>query len=100
MPHWREIYVGTVVDGVTVEGYVDLLYRDDDGLVLVDYKTDAATNAEAVAAYGNQLAVYARAVADAAGEPVTRALLVFLRPAGAVELAVDLPARSASRMWR
>ena len=24
-----------------LEGYIDLLYRDDDGLVVVDYKTDA-----------------------------------------------------------
>src|SRR5690606_24682638 len=71
-PHWRETYVGTVVGGALVEGYVDLLFRDDDGLVLVDYKTDIATGAEAIAAYETQLAVYARAVSDAAGEPVTR----------------------------
>ncbi|MFW6204095.1 MAG: UvrD-helicase domain-containing protein, partial [Actinomycetota bacterium] len=32
-PRWRETYVGTVVDGTLVEGYVDLLFRDDDGLV-------------------------------------------------------------------
>lgn len=90
--HWREIYVGTVVDGTVVEGYVDLLYRDPGtgGLVLVDYKTDAATSAEAVAAYATQLAVYARAIADAAGEPVTRAVLLFLRPGGAVEHPVAL----------
>ena len=38
-PHWRETYVGTVIDDVLVEGYIDLLYRDDDGLVIVDFKT-------------------------------------------------------------
>ena len=27
--------------GITLEGYVDLVFRDDDGLVVVDYKTDA-----------------------------------------------------------
>jgi ATP-dependent helicase/nuclease subunit A len=84
-PHWRETYVGTVVDGTLIEGYVDLLFRDDDGLVLIDYKTDAATTADAIAAYQTQLTVYARAISDATGEPVTRALLLFLRPSGAVE---------------
>jgi ATP-dependent helicase/nuclease subunit A len=87
-PHWRETYVGTVVDGTLVEGYVDLLYRDDDGLVLVDYKTDAAMGAEALTAYETQLAVYARAVTDATGEPVTRSVLLFLRPTGTVEHSV------------
>jgi ATP-dependent helicase/nuclease subunit A len=84
-PHWRETYVGTVVDGTLIEGYVDLLFRDDNGLVLIDYKTDAATTADAIAAYQTQLAVYARAISDATGEPVTRALLLFLRPSGALE---------------
>jgi ATP-dependent helicase/nuclease subunit A len=87
-PHWRETYVGTIVDGTLIEGYVDLLFRDDNGLVLIDYKTDAAITADAVAAYQTQLAVYARAISDATGEPVTRALLLFLRPSGAMEHAV------------
>src|SRR5690606_33643465 len=84
-PHWRETYVGTVVDGARVEGYGDLPIREDGGLVLVVYKSDIATGAEAIAAYETQLAVYARAVSDAAGEPVTRRYLLFLRPGTAVE---------------
>lgn len=83
--HWRETYVGTVVDGTLVEGYVDLLFRDETGLVVIDYKTDAATTGAALAAYETQLAVYARAIADATGDPVTRSILLFLRGAGAVE---------------
>ena len=39
--YWREMYVAVPVDGMTLEGYVDLVYRDPDGLVVVDYKTDA-----------------------------------------------------------
>jgi ATP-dependent helicase/nuclease subunit A len=84
-PHWRETYVGTVVDGTVVEGYVDLLYRDDDGLVIVDYKTDVAIDPEALAAYSTQVAIYARAVEDAVGEPVVRGALLFLRPCRALE---------------
>ena len=40
-PHWRESYVGIQEDGTVLEGFVDLIYREDDGsLVVVDYKTD------------------------------------------------------------
>lgn len=87
-PHWREMYVGTVIDDVLVEGYVDLLYRDDDGLTLVDYKTDQATGPQALAAYETQLGVYARAIADATGEQVTRSILLFLRPEAAFQHAI------------
>ncbi|TCK22781.1 UvrD-helicase domain-containing protein [Pseudonocardia endophytica] len=85
----REIYVGTEIDGTLVEGYVDLLFRDDDGLVLVDYKTDQATGAESIAAYVTQLEVYARAIADAVCEQIVRRVLVFLRPRGAIEYEVE-----------
>ncbi|MBW3615585.1 MAG: PD-(D/E)XK nuclease family protein, partial [Actinobacteria bacterium] len=40
-PHWREVYVGVPYGDGVLEGYIDLLYRDDNGLVVVDYKTDA-----------------------------------------------------------
>ena len=45
--HWREIYVGAPrPDGTLVEGIIDLLFREDDGsLVVVDYKTDVVTSA-------------------------------------------------------
>ena len=89
-PHWRETYVGTEVldaasEPVVVEGYIDLLYRDDSGLVVVDYKTDAAVSGESLAAYETQLSVYAKAVEDAVGEPVARCVLLFLRPEGAIQ---------------
>jgi ATP-dependent helicase/nuclease subunit A len=78
--HWKETYVGTVIDGVLLEGYVDLLYREDDGrLVVVDYKTDAAPTADTLAVYETQLALYARAVADATGGHDVRTELVFCR---------------------
>lgn len=88
-PHWRETYVGTVVDDVLVEGYVDLLYRDDDGLVLVDYKTDQSAGPEALVAYATQLGVYATAIEDATGEKIVRSVLLFLRPDAAVSHVVS-----------
>jgi ATP-dependent exoDNAse (exonuclease V) beta subunit len=88
-PHWRETYVAVPFGGITLEGYVDLVFRDDDGLVIVDYKTDsvdAGTRAARIVQYRIQAASYALAVAEATGEPVVRAVLCFLDPAGAAEV--------------
>ena len=90
LPRWRELYVGVPLGGGrTLEGYVDLLYRRGDGLVVVDYKTGpAGLDADLdplVARYRMQGAAYALAVADATGEPVVEVVFVFLTPEGAVE---------------
>lgn len=77
------------MDDVVVEGYIDLLYRDDDGLVLVDYKTDTAVSAETVQAYERQLEVYRRALISSVGEPVLRSILLFPRPGAAVVRVLD-----------
>ena len=93
-PNWRETYVGTTLDdGRILEGFVDLIFRDDsNGLVIVDYKTDAVPSAALnarVQAYTPQMAAYARALCDATGEPVGRAVLLFLSPAGALERTIE-----------
>jgi ATP-dependent exoDNAse (exonuclease V) beta subunit len=64
-----------------VEGYVDLLVRGPDGLLVVDYKTDhvdgdAAFDARA-GDYALQLAAYAAAIEGATGERVAGGVLVF-----------------------
>ncbi|HEY7135580.1 MAG TPA: UvrD-helicase domain-containing protein [Acidimicrobiia bacterium] len=92
-PHWREVYACTPIGDRLLEGYVDLLYRDDGGLVVVDYKT-AATGERAelerrVEGYRLQGASYAFAVGAATDEAVRRVTFLFLTPDGAVEL--DLP---------
>ena len=82
--HWRETYAGTVIGDRVLEGVIDLLYRDDDGgLVIVDYKTDAipvSALSAREAFYRPQIAAYAAALAAATGEPVARGVLVFLSP--------------------
>ena len=85
--HWREMYVGRVQDdGTVLEGYVDLMYREDDGaLVVVDYKTDAITAgalATRVAYYRPQISGYATML-TAAGATVSAASLLFLSPTSA-----------------
>jgi ATP-dependent exoDNAse (exonuclease V) beta subunit len=90
-PHWRETYVGTVIGERVLEGFIDLIYRDD-GLVIVDYKTDtvpAVALDRRVAFYRPQMAAYAAALQAATQEPVTRCVLVFLSPGGAVERTVE-----------
>jgi ATP-dependent helicase/nuclease subunit A len=91
---WREIAVAAPAgDDRMVEGFIDLLFEDDDGaLVVVDYKTDSArTDAEldeAVARYRVQAGTYALALGEAVGRPVARAVFVFCRDGGAVEREV------------
>jgi ATP-dependent exoDNAse (exonuclease V) beta subunit len=89
----REVYVATAVDDVVVDGYIDLCALLADGLVIVDFKTDAVADEGAVAGaaehYRWQAAAYALALADATGKPVNRCVLVFLAtPGGAVEFEV------------
>jgi ATP-dependent helicase/nuclease subunit A len=91
-PHWREVHVAVPVPdagGRTLEGYVDLLYRGPDGLVVVDYKTGPAGPDDdldpLVENYRLQGASYALAVAQATGEPVAKMVFVFLTPKGAAE---------------
>ena len=81
--HQVETYVATMIDGQVVEGFVDLLFTDTDGaIVVVDYKSDQAPGTEMIAAYQRQLAIYGKALADATGRPVSRRVLVFCRPDG------------------
>ncbi|MXW59923.1 MAG: AAA family ATPase [Acidimicrobiia bacterium] len=81
--HWKELFVAAPVDGTVVEGYIDLLYRADEGLVVVDYKTDDIHDDEMrqakVDRYQLQVAAYSLAVEQAVGEEVARCVLVFAR---------------------
>ena len=98
--HWQEILVAApVVDDceILVEGYVDLMYRSPEGLVVVDWKTDAIGSdddiSEKMVRYRLQGAAYAAAVEAAVGEAVARVDIVFLhRDADPIVVPVsDLP---------
>jgi ATP-dependent helicase/nuclease subunit A len=99
-PHWREVFASTPVGDRILEGYIDLLHRGPDGLVVVDYKT-AATSDPAeldrrVAGYRLQGASYALAVGRSTGESVARVTFCFLTPHGVVERHLtDLDAATA-----
>jgi hypothetical protein len=88
--HWREVYAATPLDdGRLLEGYLDLLYRRSDGLVIVDYKTAATADAAQldlrVEGYRMQGEAYRTMVGMSTGEAVARVVFLFLTPDGAVE---------------
>ncbi len=99
--HWREVPVAATVGGVVLEGYVDLLFEDADGrLVVVDYKTDRVDDERRldalVASYAPQAAAYALALETTLGRSVAKAVLLFATHSGAVARDVtDLPATVA-----
>jgi ATP-dependent exoDNAse (exonuclease V) beta subunit len=103
--HWRELFVAVPVGTGVLEGFVDLVLEDDDGLVLVDYKTDRrggrAGLDTAAAGYGPQVASYALALEEATGRPVHRCVLVFVGDGTAVEVVLEgedlVEARSSAR---
>ena len=87
----REFDFLMAVEDLVVRGQVDLWFVEGGELAIVDYKTDAVTAAQAhqrAQDYALQLRLYAMAVERAAGRPVDRAWVHFLRPNTAVE--VDL----------
>jgi len=86
--HWREVYIGIPWEAGVLEGYVDLLYEGNGGLVVVDYKTDSWSDESELDAkvelYSVQLHAYVDAVRTAVGRNVAEATLLFLRPGGAI----------------
>jgi ATP-dependent helicase/nuclease subunit A len=104
---WREVPVGCAIDGVTLEGFVDLLWESTDGLVVVDYKTDnigtESRLGDLAARYSVQGAAYALALQQLLEREVARVVLVFAGTVAAREVVVpDLPTaiRGAAAMVR
>lgn len=87
----REVYVAIPLneaeDAPVLEGYIDLMFRDERGeWAVVDYKTDAVAGRsleEMAAPYRTQLGAYAAAVERASGTRVAEAWLLFARRAQA-----------------
>lgn len=81
---WREMPVaGLVGDGI-VEGFIDLLFEEEDGFVIVDYKTDELRSADeidrAMARYRLQGGAYALALSRATEANVKEIVFLFLQP--------------------
>ena len=61
-------------DGFYVNGQIDLIFEDDDQIVLVDFKTDRIKREEV---YQNQLMIYKEAIEKALGKKVSRSLIYW-----------------------
>jgi ATP-dependent exoDNAse (exonuclease V) beta subunit len=87
----REFDFLMAVEDLVIRGQVDLWFEEGGELVIVDYKTDSVTTAEAhrrAQEHAPQLRLYALAIERFIGRAPDRAWLYFLRPNTMVE--VDL----------
>ena len=78
---WREVPVATPVEGGFLHGFIDLLFEESDGLVVVDYKTDSVEEdrvEDAVGKYRLQGGAYACAVKKATGKRVKEVIFNYL----------------------
>jgi DNA helicase II / ATP-dependent DNA helicase PcrA len=91
VPHAVEAPFALVLDGQVVRGRIDAVYAEDDGFLVVDWKTNRAATADPL-----QLAVYRLAWAELAGVPAerVRAAFYYVRTGEVVE-PDDLPDRAA-----
>ena len=63
-------------ENIVVQGAVDLCFKEADGIVVLDFKTDRVTSEKALAeAYGEQLSLYAAACRKIFGLPVKEKIL-------------------------
>ena len=86
-----DFFPGAQGEQVLLQGVVDCFLEDEDGITVIDYKTDRVKNrAEAEArarAYTGQLRAYAGALRRICGKPVKACLLYFLRAGETVPVA-------------
>jgi ATP-dependent helicase/nuclease subunit A len=82
----RDLWAG---EFVVVQGVIDILMEESDGLTILDFKTDdvplSAVSSRA-SAYTSQVALYALAAERTLGKAVKKASIVFLGPLEEVEI--------------
>ena len=97
----REVFVGAPEGGIILEGFIDLVFETDEGLVIVDYKTDGLNTAEEISRSMDKFKLqggsYALALERLTGRSVVKIVFLFLY-SGAEVVMENLPgAMSAVR---
>ena len=90
---WREVPVAAATGDGSLHGFIDLLFEERDGLVVVDYKTDRVgpeETSESSARYRLQGGAYAHAVQRVTGKRVKEVVFLYLHTR-AEERLDDLP---------
>ena len=104
---WREVPFGVPVGDGALEGFVDLLFEEHDGLVIVDYKTDSVEPEEVANAanrYSLQAGSYALLAQRATSKQVKEIVFLFLHPNRSVfltnisELAMEAESAATDRL--
>ena len=86
---WREVPVALGIGNGSLHGFIDLLFEEDDSLVVVDYKTDSISpgqTATAVQRYRLQGGAYAHAIQEVTGKKVKEVVFLYLNPQREVPL--------------
>lgn len=73
-------------DTIFIQGIIDLLVEEDDGLILLDYKTDNCTQTEAKAKYAMQIELYAQAASEIMRKPIKEKYLYLFHDASLIKM--------------
>ena len=79
----ERIYPGLESEQVLLQGVVDAAILEDDGITVIDFKTDRVSPEQTEARaqnYRGQLETYRDALARIFGKPVKKTVLYFLKP--------------------
>jgi ATP-dependent exoDNAse (exonuclease V) beta subunit len=89
---WTELYVAAPVEHEhvkVVDGLVDLVYRDDLGIHIIDYKTDASIGDHNLPHYREQLSAYAEMMRRSTGEDRITAAVLHLTETSAELIPIN-----------
>jgi len=74
-------------ESILVQGIADCVIEEEDGLIIVDYKTDRVSDPEVlIARYAPQLALYRRALSRQFGKPVKKCVIYSVELERALEI--------------
>lgn len=85
----KELYGIESKEQVLIQGIIDVFFEEEDGLVLVDYKTDYVPEEPRetlLRRYAKQMELYSAAMKEVLGKPVKEVLLYSLYLNGTVEV--------------
>ena len=95
VPFIYALPVGEGDERMVLRGVIDLLLETDEGLVILDYKTDRPRDQadwqQRIAGYSVQLQLYAAAAREVFAREVSGAVLIFLREHRVVPVPVESP---------
>lgn len=83
----QKLYPGAQGENILLQGIADCLFWEEDGVVILDYKTNRLTEKELTCQYAMQLQLYKKAIEHTLGQRVKECLIYSLHLKKAV--AVD-----------